>query len=149
MRTGLTVTVLVCVGAAGVAAGALAMDGGGTDDDSATGADIATTGAETSTLVVDDLDFSGVTAAPGATVNVENADDVPHTVTAADGSFNTGTVEAGENASFVAPEAPGEHQIICELHPQMSGTLTVEGSPADADSEPPPEPESDRGDGGY
>jgi plastocyanin len=143
MKTGLTATLLVCVGAVGVAVGALALDAGGeadSDDADSTeqpdpaqetggyGSDDASGGdgaAQDVTLTISDFDFSPVTAAPGATVAVENRDDFPHTVTAEDGSFDTGNIDATGSGSFVAPSDPGTYDIRCNVHPQMSGTVTV------------------------
>ena len=61
----------------------------------------------------------------GATVTVENKDDVTHTVTADDGkSFNI-TVDAGKTATFTAPSTAGTYKFHCNIHSQMHGTLTV------------------------
>jgi plastocyanin len=63
---------------------------------------------------------------PGATVTVVNEDSAPHTVTAGDaGDFNA-EVPAGETITFTAPDEPGEYEMICTYHPQMSGTLVIE-----------------------
>jgi plastocyanin len=63
--------------------------------------------------------------APGAMVTVVNEDDAPHTVTAKDdGGFNA-DVPAGETVTFTAPEEPGEYEVICTFHPEMTATLVV------------------------
>ncbi len=62
---------------------------------------------------------------PGATVTVTNADSAPHTLTVKDkGGFDV-EVPGGATAIFQAPDAPGEYDIICTFHPQMTGTLVV------------------------
>ncbi|MHA7303617.1 cupredoxin domain-containing protein [Pseudarthrobacter sp. MDT1-22] len=62
---------------------------------------------------------------PGATVTVTNADSAPHTLTAKDkGGFDI-EVPGGATVIFQAPDAAGEHGIICSFHPQMTGTLVV------------------------
>ncbi len=62
---------------------------------------------------------------PGATVMVTNEDSAPHTLTVKDqGGFDM-EVPGGGTVIFPAPDAPGEYDIICTFHPQMTGTLVV------------------------
>jgi plastocyanin len=86
-------------------------------------------GAEPATVVtIADFSFSTLSAvAPGSIVNVQNIDSAPHTVTADDGSFDTGTLDSGAAARFTAPSAPGTYTFACAIHPSMTGTLVVEG----------------------
>lgn len=53
-----------------------------------------------------------------------NEDSAPHTATADDGSFDTGTIEEGKlkSESF---KTPGTFTYHCEIHPQMHGTIEV------------------------
>lgn len=111
-------------------------------DDGDSEGDTATEGSR-GTLTIQDLSFSAVTVAPGETITVDNRDDVPHTVTAQDGAFDTGNVDGGTTTTFVAPETPGDHAIQCEIHPQMAGTVTVASGEAPADN---PDGESDSDD---
>jgi plastocyanin len=60
----------------------------------------------------------------GTTVVWTNNDQVPHTATASDGSFNTGTIGPGESAS-VTFTAPGTISYVCLYHPSMNGTIQV------------------------
>lgn len=69
--------------------------------------------------------FPALTAAPGATVSVIDGDGEPHTVTADDGSFDTGSFDGSAPGTFVAPTEPGTYPIHCTIHPSMHGTLTV------------------------
>ncbi|TJZ49707.1 metal-binding protein [Streptomyces piniterrae] len=63
---------------------------------------------------------------PGAKVTVVNMDSVPHTVTATgSGSFDTGNIEPGKTATFVAPSKAGSYPYDCDIHEYMEGTLTV------------------------
>ncbi|MFK4226612.1 cupredoxin domain-containing protein [Streptomyces sp. NPDC019890] len=63
---------------------------------------------------------------PGTKVIVENQDSVTHTVTATGAkAFDTGDIDAGETATFVAPSTSGSSPYICTIHPNMKGTLTV------------------------
>lgn len=62
---------------------------------------------------------------PGAMVTVANGDSAPHTLTVKDeGGFDI-EVPGGGTVIFPAPDAPGEYDIICTFHPQMTGTLVV------------------------
>ena len=81
--------------------------------------------AEISTLTISDFTFAPVTAAPGATVNVTNADSAAHTATSADGFFDTGTIAGGATGTFTAPSAPGIYVLFCAIHPSMQGQLVV------------------------
>lgn len=63
--------------------------------------------------------------AAGTEVVVTNLDSAPHTLTADDGSFNTGILQAGESARIVLPTQPGAYSFFCELHPSMTGSFTV------------------------
>jgi plastocyanin len=77
-------------------------------------------------VIIMDFGYTGqLVVLPGAKVTVRNKDAVPHTLTAADGSFTTKTVQPGKSATFTAPKKPGEYPITCKIHPEMAGTLTV------------------------
>lgn len=80
-----------------------------------------------SAVMAKDFAFTDATAAAGAEVAFENDDDVPHTLTADDGAFDTGNVEGGSSEAVTAPSEPGDYSFHCEIHPSMTGTLTVEG----------------------
>ena len=60
----------------------------------------------------------------GATVTWTNSDTTIHTVTADDGSFNSGNIAVGATYSKVFSSA-GAFSYHCALHPEMTGTLTV------------------------
>lgn len=91
---------------------------GGGGGDAATG----------TTIVAKDFSLTSITAAPGAEIEVENEGSSPHTVTADDAAaFDTDRIEPGAKATFTAPSEPGEYAYHCEIHPSMTGTLTVEG----------------------
>jgi plastocyanin len=62
--------------------------------------------------------------AVGTTVTWTNNDPVPHTATAIDGSFDTGTIGPGESAS-VTFTTPGSIAYVCLYHPNMQGTIEV------------------------
>jgi plastocyanin len=54
----------------------------------------------------------------------QNEDTAPHTATADDGSFDTGTLERGKIKSETFKEA-GTFTYFCEVHPDMHGTVEV------------------------
>jgi plastocyanin len=60
----------------------------------------------------------------GGKVIWQNEDTAPHTATADDGSFDTGTLERGKIKSETFKEA-GTFTYFCEIHPTMHGTLEV------------------------
>jgi plastocyanin len=60
----------------------------------------------------------------GGKVIWQNLDAAPHTATADDGSFDTGTLEEGKIGSESFKEA-GTYTYFCEIHPTMHGTVEV------------------------
>jgi plastocyanin len=60
----------------------------------------------------------------GGKVIWQNEDTAPHTATADDGSFDTGTIEKGKLGSATFKE-PGTFTYHCEIHPTMHGTVEV------------------------
>jgi plastocyanin len=115
-----------------------ACGGDGSDtaeDDSAPPADTteaapATTAAdeaaENPRIVISGMAFSGATTVSvGDTIEIVNNDEVPHTWTAEDGTFDV-SVGPGETATYTFEEA-GEFPYFCEIHPSMTGTIIVEG----------------------
>jgi plastocyanin len=60
----------------------------------------------------------------GGKVIWQNMDSAPHTATADDGSFDTGTLEEGKLKSETFKE-PGTYTYFCEIHPTMHGTVEV------------------------
>jgi plastocyanin len=129
--------------------GVLGLAGcGGGDDDTSSVATTEATGATTESG--DDSASSGNAPAPSgdavrsAKVEIEdfaykpdpvtieeggkviwiNKDSAPHTATAEDGSFDTGTLEEGKLKSESFKE-PGTYEYVCSIHPQMHGTVEV------------------------
>ncbi|MGV1049300.1 MAG: cupredoxin domain-containing protein [Solirubrobacterales bacterium] len=60
----------------------------------------------------------------GGKVTWINQDEAPHTATADDGSFDTGTLEQGKLKSETFKQ-PGSFTYFCEVHPTMHGTVEV------------------------
>jgi LPXTG-motif cell wall-anchored protein len=86
---------------------------------------IATAAAST-TVTIEDFAFSpkSITVDVGDTVTWRNNDDVAHSATAEDGSFDTGTFGNGRSRSETFDTA-GTFQYICTPHPFMKGTVEV------------------------
>ena len=64
---------------------------------------------------------------PGSTITWTNRGAVPHTVTADDGSFDSGRLNPGDSYT-VAFGGQGTITYHCEIHPEMRGSVTVGGS---------------------
>jgi len=60
----------------------------------------------------------------GGKVTWLNQDPAPHTATAEDGSFDTGTLEEGKLKSETFKQA-GTYEYICQIHPDMHGVVEV------------------------
>ncbi|MEM7191121.1 MAG: cupredoxin domain-containing protein [Pseudomonadota bacterium] len=68
-----------------------------------------------------------LTVAPGDSVTWTNRDIAPHTATAFDGSWDTGTLEKDQSATLVINEDfAGEY--FCVHHPTMKAEITVRDS---------------------
>ena len=62
--------------------------------------------------------------ASGTEITWTNDDPEAHTVTAGDGSFDSGALDPGATFSTVV-DAGGAVTYICQIHPAMQGTITV------------------------
>lgn len=84
------------------------------------------TAASEAAVTIQDFAFDAPTLeiAAGTTVTWTNNDSAPHTATADDGSFDTGSIESGASAS-VTFDTPGTYTYICSFHPNMTGTIVV------------------------
>jgi plastocyanin len=94
-------------------------DGEGTETPNGEGAAVA---------IVDDDGFgfepAEVTVAAGGTVTWSHEGSVAHTVTAEDGSFDSGSLSGGDTFEEVFEDA-GSYAYVCSFHPGMQGTVTV------------------------
>lgn len=128
--------------------GFVACGGGDGDDSASTGAETTDTATEPTddstgpggvnapapsgdavrSEKVEIVDFAydpdPVTIEEGGKVIWINEDSAPHTATAEDGSFDTGTLEEGKLKSESFKE-PGTYEYICSIHPDMHGTVEV------------------------
>lgn len=92
---------------------------------------------EGTTLAMQDSCFSGTThfAPAGTPLTVSNDGQLPHTLTAVDGSFDTGSVEPASTSELTIDE-PGIYRVFCALHGTaqgegMAGVLVI-GEPTPA-----------------
>jgi plastocyanin len=82
--------------------------------------------AETHAVAIQGMAFDPdpVKGAAGDTVTWTNQDAMTHTVTADDGSFDSGPLNQGDTFSH-AFGAAGSFGYHCEIHPFMTGTVVV------------------------
>lgn len=66
-----------------------------------------------------------LTVHSGETVVWKNEDIFPHTVSATDQSFDSGTIQPGASWTYVA-KSSGAHAYTCKPHPNMKAKLVVE-----------------------
>ena len=80
---------------------------------------------------IEDFYFEPADAAvePGTTVMWINEGQAPHTVTADDGSFDSEVLNPGDTF-MVTFLGSGTLTYHCEIHPFMTGSVTVGGAPA-------------------
>jgi plastocyanin len=99
------------------------MMGGGTNSSNAP----LSVGTKTESVAIRDFAFAtGNLQVPiGATVTWTNYDDVPHTATAKDGSWDTGILNKGDTKTITFDKA-GEYEYYCKVHPNMVARLTVQ-----------------------
>lgn len=101
--------------------------GGGAGSPASGGGGPAAPPGATDTIVMKSFAFTpaSLTVAPGTKLTVVNEDQAPHTVTANDKSFDSGTISGGQRGEVTAPTKPGSYPYICTIHQYMTGTLIV------------------------
>jgi plastocyanin len=60
----------------------------------------------------------------GTWVTWSNAGQESHTVTAADGTFDSGNLDPSDGFSWYFDQ-PGNYPYVCSVHPWMTGTIVV------------------------
>jgi plastocyanin len=99
-----------------------------TEETESTESEPAPSGEASKSEKVDIVEFTyqpdPVVVQVGGKVIWQNQDTAPHTATADDGSFDTGTIEKGKIGSETFKEA-GTFTYFCEIHPTMHGTVEV------------------------
>ncbi|HEX6131904.1 MAG TPA: cupredoxin domain-containing protein, partial [Actinomycetota bacterium] len=116
---------------AAVAAFSLVACGGDDDGNGGAGspepAGNGDAGTGAADITISGLAFNPSTldVAPGDTISVTNEDGPTHTITADDGSFDE-ELAPGDSADVtVEGESGTEIPFHCEIHPSMTGTLTL------------------------
>jgi plastocyanin len=93
-------------------------------------------------IAVQVIDFAfepgTLTVPAGATVTWTNAGSRPHTVTADDGSFDSGRLDPGEQFSQTFDQ-PGTFAYHCGFHPEMQGSIIVTEQAAETTTTPEPQ----------
>lgn len=106
-----------------VAGGVLLL--GGDDDNGSSGDPPESTGVTSGAAPGRFLYPTEVTGRVGEETVFVNDDDTPHTFTSDDGLFDSGTMQEGEELSIATLPA-GEYGYHCSIHPDLTGTLTIE-----------------------
>src|SRR5829696_2492067 len=80
------------------------------------------------TVSIQDFSFNPgqITVPQGTTVTWTNEGPSPHTTTADDGTWDSGTLQQGEDFSFTFDE-PGTYTYHCSIHPDMTASIKVSG----------------------
>ena len=115
----------------------------GDDGDDEAGSDTTAAATDTTAAADDDGDDGGggagsevtiadfafdpgdLTVAVGDSVTWANEDGATHTVTSDDDAFDSGDLSSGATFEETFDEA-GTFAYHCDIHPQMSGTVTVQ-----------------------
>lgn len=88
--------------------------------------DMPAAAAESASVSISQMQFvpARVVVKKGGTVTWNQADAMPHTVTARDGSFNSPQLGANQSFSQVF-DKPGTYSYYCSLHPSMQAVVEV------------------------
>ena len=82
------------------------------------------TDATAATLTISGRAFGSVTATAGMPITIVNEDGFSHTVTDRDGEFDVKV--AGSSTGTLTIDEPGTYEIVCTIHPDMAGEITVD-----------------------
>jgi plastocyanin len=101
-----------------------------------------TAASQDAAVAVQVVDFAfepgTLTVPAGTTVTWTNAGSRPHTVTADDGSFDSGRLDPGEQFSQTFDQ-PGTFTYFCGFHPEMLGSVVVTEQAAESATTPEPQ----------
>ena len=100
--------------------------GGGGETGGETGEETEGGGAPGEVNMVDNaFQPSTITAEAGSSLTVMNTGQAPHTFTVEGGEIDE-EVEPGAETQVTIDLEAGEYPVVCEFHPEMTGTLTVQ-----------------------
>src|SRR4051794_18514070 len=95
---------------------------------------VSTALAASTSVTINNYQFTphSIAVTPGSTVTWTNkqADD-NHTVTADDGSFDTGVIKAAGGSASLTFSTEGTFAYHCTIHPTMHGTVVVSANATD------------------
>ena len=99
-------------------------------------------------VAIEDFYFEPADAAiqPGDTIVWVNEGNTPHTVTSDDGLFDSEVLNPGESFMFTFPEA-GTFSYHCEIHPSMTGSVSVGEAASEGGGTPMEQPAAPAGGG--
>jgi plastocyanin len=89
---------------------------------------LAAVNGDAARIAIDNFTFGAgiLTIAAGTKVVWTNQDDIPHTVTSADGrDLRSGALDSGDSFAFEFGK-PGNYRYFCSLHPKMRGIVVVQ-----------------------
>jgi plastocyanin len=66
-----------------------------------------------------------LSAAPGATISLENSGEAPHTFTVEGTDVDLDLDAGAASQASLSGIEPGRYAVTCTYHPQMTATLTV------------------------
>ena len=112
---------------AGVMAIALVACGGDDGEDGGATEPAGDGGGVAADISISGLAFhpSSLEVEPGGTITVSNDDSPTHTFTADDGSFDEELASGDSVEVTVEGDGGDEVAFHCEIHPSMTGTLTL------------------------
>ena len=99
---------------------------GGDDNGGSSGTGASNVKADT-TMDVTSFSYKDVTLPAGGTLAIKNTSGATHTFSPDnEGDFKETNVNDGETVTVKAPTKPGDYGFHCEIHPNMTGTMTVQ-----------------------
>jgi len=99
---------------------------GGDDNGGSSGTGASNVKAD-ATMDITSFSYKDVTLPAGGTLALKNTSGATHTFTPDnEGDFKQTDVNDGETVTVKAPTEPGEYKFHCAIHPNMTGTMTVQ-----------------------
>ena len=100
--------------------------GSGGEDSGTSGGSGGSAASEAASVEIVEFAYApvDVKVTVGGTIEWANSDTAPHTATANDDSFDTGSLDKGDSAKITFDE-PGTFDYICTFHPFMNASVEV------------------------
>ncbi len=131
MTSRVSITLAICLLAAGITVGLLFRSGSEAavatgHGDHGADAPAQSASGDPNTVEISNFAFSApAELQAGQTITVTNLDSAPHTFTAVDGSFDTGIIDGGQSITFTLPDITGDIEFFCAVHPSMTGVVSL------------------------